>query len=523
VPKLNYNKNKIKPENIMSNELMPFDLPEVNESIIKVIGVGGGGGNAVNNMFKEGIKDVDFVICNTDAQALRNSPITTRIQLGATLTKGLGAGNKPDQGKEAAIETIEELSKIMDDGTQMVFITAGMGGGTGTGAAPIIAEAAKELGLLTVAIVTIPFRHEGQRRIKQAIEGVDNLSKHVDSLLVINNEKLREVYGDLTLSNAFGKADDILTIAVKGIAEIITVHGYINVDFADVKTVMSDSGIAIMGTGYAEGEDRAINAVKDALNSPLLNNNEIKGAKNLLLNIISGTEEITMDEIGAINDYVQEASGNTADLIWGNTTNPDLENRISVTVVATGFDTDVIHELYSKKQNVKTIHNLDNDKIKIEKIRDEEEVKQNEENELINEQEKKDEQEKKLKEEQEQEQEHKLELKKQEEKAEQERRFKAVQIEKQDKNEFFVIDIDDEHPFEKDTEKNGKVLFEEEVEVDFIEVEKMNESRKRIAMEYNDSKKLESLENVPAYKRKKMKLDLEKIEKSNVSKYKLED
>jgi len=504
----------------MSNELMPFDLPEVNESIIKVIGVGGGGGNAVNNMFKEGIKDVDFVICNTDAQALKNSPITTRVQLGATLTKGLGAGNKPEQGKEAAIETIEELSKIMDDGTQMVFITAGMGGGTGTGAAPIIAEAAKELGLLTVAIVTIPFRHEGQRRIKQAIEGVENLSKHVDSLLVINNEKLREVYGDLTLSNAFGKADDILTIAVKGIAEIITVHGYINVDFADVKTVMSDSGIAIMGTGYAEGENRAINAVKDALNSPLLNNNEIKGAKNLLLNIISGTEEITMDEIGAINDYVQDASGNTADLIWGNTTNEDLENRISVTVVATGFDTDVIHDLYSKKQKVKTIHNLDNDKIKVEKIRDEKEDKQKIEEEKINKQKQKEEQdkEKKYKEEQEK----KLEIKKQEERKEQEKKDKAEELEKQDKNEFFVIDIDQDSTSDKD-KNNGKVLFEDDGEVDFIEVEKLNESRKRIAMEYNDSKKLESLENVPAYKRKKMKLDLENTEKNNVSKYKLEE
>ncbi len=492
----------------MSNELMPFDLPEVNESIIKVIGVGGGGGNAVNNMFKEGIKDVDFIICNTDAQALRNSPITTRIQLGATLTKGLGAGNKPEQGKDAAVETIEELKKIMDDGTQMVFITAGMGGGTGTGAAPVIAEAAKELGLLTVAIVTIPFRHEGNRRIKQAIEGVENLSKHVDSLLVINNEKLREVYGDLTLSNAFGKADDILTIAVKGIAEIITVHGYINVDFADVKTVMSNSGIAIMGTGYAEGEDRAINAVKDALNSPLLNNNEIKGAKNLLLNIISGTDEITMDEIGAINDFVQDASGNSADLIWGNTTNPDLENKISVTVVATGFDTDVIHDLYSTKQKVKTIHNLNNDKIKVEKIRDEEEDKRMAEQELIK---KKEEEliEKKQKEEQ---------------KAKAKAKAEEITRAKQDKNEFHVIDLTngDTIKEEENSHKNGKVLFEENKEMDYIEIERLREKRKRIAMEYNDSKKLESLENIPAYKRKKMKLDLEKVEKNKVSNYNFE-
>lgn len=496
----------------MSEDLMPFDLPVVDQSIIKVIGVGGGGGNAVNNMHKEGIKDVDFVICNTDAQALNNSPITTKVQLGATLTKGLGAGNIPDHGREAAIETIDKIKEIIDDGTQMVFITAGMGGGTGTGAAPIIAEAAKELGLLTVAIVTIPFRHEGQRRIKQAIEGVDKLSKNVDSLLVINNEKLREVYGDLTVSNAFRKADDILTIAVKGIAEIITVHGYINVDFADVRTVMSDSGIAIMGTGYAQGENRAINAVKDALNSPLLNNNDIRGAKNLLLNIISGKEEITMDEIGAINDFVQEASGNGADLIWGNTNNPDLEDKISVTVVATGFDTDVINGLYTQKQKIKTIHNLNDDNIKVEKIVEADKDKKEEKNPPVKKEEKK------------------IEQKKVPEKikAEEKIKEKTQNSAPVNKDEFHVIDLDEKENSEEEKKQKAKqkqveTVFELNTETDFIEVEKLRERRKRTAMEYNDSQKIEYLENTPAYKRRKVKFEKESTDKSKISKYKLED
>ncbi|MFO8022075.1 MAG: cell division protein FtsZ [Perlabentimonas sp.] len=339
----------------MTEELIPFDLPVDNKSIIKVIGVGGGGSNAVNHMFELGIKDVDFVVCNTDAQALQNSPVQIKIQLGSSLTEGRGAGNKPEIGKQAAIENIQDTIDVLSDGTKMVFVTAGMGGGTGTGAAPIIAKAAKELGLLTVAIVTIPFRNEGKRRIAQAIEGIEELEKHVDSLLVINNEKIREMYGDLKISEAFSKADDVLAIAAKGIAEIITVHGYINVDFADVETVMNNSGVAIMGSAMAEGEDRALKAVEEALSSPLLNNNDISGARNILLNVTSGQHEITMDEIGQITDFIQAAAGEDADLIWGNGTDSRLEEKLNVTVIATGFGTNSIPELYSRKKKVDVI------------------------------------------------------------------------------------------------------------------------------------------------------------------------
>ena len=339
----------------MSEELIPFDLPTFKKSIIKVIGVGGGGSNAVNHMFKLGIKDVDFVVCNTDGQALENSPVQNKIQLGSSLTEGRGAGNKPEIGKEAAIENIQDVIDVLSDGTKMVFVTAGMGGGTGTGAAPIIAKAAKELGLLTVAIVTIPFRNEGKRRIAQAMEGIEELEKHVDSLLVINNEKIREIYGDLRISEAFSRADDVLAIAAKGIAEIITVHGYINVDFADVETVMTNSGVAIMGSAMASGENRAIQAVEEALSSPLLNNNDISGARNILLNITSGMHEITMDEVGQITDYIQAAAGEDADLIWGNGTDDRLEEKLNVTIIATGFGTNSIPELYARKKKVDVI------------------------------------------------------------------------------------------------------------------------------------------------------------------------
>jgi cell division protein FtsZ len=339
----------------MSEELIPFDLPTYKKSIIKVIGVGGGGSNAVNHMFGLGIKDVDFVVCNTDGQALENSPVENKIQLGSSLTEGRGAGNKPDIGKQAAIENIQDVIDVLSDGTKMAFVTAGMGGGTGTGAAPIIAKAAKELGLLTVAIVTIPFRNEGKRRIAQAMEGIEELEKHVDSLLVINNEKIREIYGDLKISEAFSRADDVLAIAAKGIAEIITVHGYINVDFADVETVMTNSGVAIMGSAMAAGEDRAIKAVEEALSSPLLNNNDISGARNILLNITSGIHEITMDEVGQITDYIQSAAGEDADLIWGNGTDERLDDKLNVTIIATGFGTNSIPELYARKKKVDVI------------------------------------------------------------------------------------------------------------------------------------------------------------------------
>lgn len=315
------------------------------DSEIKVIGVGGGGGNAVNFMHRQGIRDVDFIICNTDAQAMESSPVETRVQLGASLTEGRGAGNKPEVGKEAAIENIEDVKKVLSKNTKMVFVTAGMGGGTGTGAAPVIAKACQEEGYLTVGIVTIPFRNEGRRRIKQAADGIAELEGYVDSLLVINNERIREMYGDFGISEAFSRADNVLATAAKGIAEIITVPGYINVDFADVETVMRKSGLAIMGTGIATGENRAEEAIESALNSPLLNNNDIRGARNILLNITSGNLEVTMDEVGLITDIVQNKAGFDADLIWGNGKEDTLGDSLSVTIIATGFSTTSIPEL----------------------------------------------------------------------------------------------------------------------------------------------------------------------------------
>jgi cell division protein FtsZ len=340
------------------SDKVKFQFERKQGSIIKVVGVGGGGGNAVNHMYKQGIRDVDFIICNTDAQALTNSPIPLKVQLGPSLTGGRGAGNKPELGKQAAIENLDEVKNVLQPQTKMVFITAGMGGGTGTGAAPVIARLCREQGYLTVAIVTIPFRSEGKRRISQAIEGIKEIEQYVDSLLVINNERIREMYGDFPISQAFAKADDVLAIAARGIAEIITVHGYINVDFADVETVMRQSGVAIMGTGQAEGENRAVKAVEEALASPLLNNNDINGARNILLNVTSGNDEVTMDEIGEITDYIQKKAGFEADLIWGNGDDDTLGERISVTVIATGFSTSTIPELLSIQKPLKETHLL---------------------------------------------------------------------------------------------------------------------------------------------------------------------
>lgn len=346
----------------MDDILTSFDMPLNDKALIKVIGVGGGGGNAVNHMSRKGIKDVDFVVCNTDAQALANSPVTKKVQLGSSLTEGRGAGNKPEMGKHAAQENIEDVKRAIGEETKMVFITAGMGGGTGTGAGPIIAAACKEMNLLTVGIVTIPFRNEGKRRIQQAIDGIKELEGHVDSLLVINNEKIREMYGDFKISEAFSKADDVLATAAKGIAEIITVHGYINVDFADVQTVMRESGVAVMGSSKASGEGRAITAIQEALDSPLLNNNNINGARNILLNVTSGSEEITMDEIGEITDYIQDRAGYDADLIWGNGVDDSLGDEICVTIVATGFSTSSIPEFLANQKVEKTYHTLNDTK-----------------------------------------------------------------------------------------------------------------------------------------------------------------
>ncbi len=317
--------------------MMQFDLPQEENSIIKVIGVGGGGSNAVNHMFRLGIKGVDFIVCNTDKQALEKSPVTNKIQLGAKSTKGLGAGSIPGVGRDAALESIDEIKSFLGDDTQMVFITAGLGGGTGTGAAPVIASIARELGILTVGIVTIPFAFEGKKRRAQAEAGLEEMKKYVDTLLVIGNDKLREIYGNLKMSEAFEHADDVLTGAAKSIAEIISLHMHINVDFNDVKTVMKESGVAIMGSAVASGERRAIKAVEQALNSPLLNDNDISGARHVLLNIMSGTDDIDMDEFGEITDFIQEAAGGTAELITGYGTDPSLGDNVSVTIIATGF------------------------------------------------------------------------------------------------------------------------------------------------------------------------------------------
>lgn len=331
---------------------MQFEMLKDKSSIIKVIGVGGGGGNAVNHMYLSGITGVDFIICNTDAQALESSPIPNKVQLGASLTEGMGAGSIPEVGKNSAIENIDDIKSMLGSTTKMLFITAGMGGGTGTGASPIIAKAAKELDILTVAIITTPFSFEGKRRKLQAEEGMEELKKYVDSYLVISNDRLREIFGNLTLGSAFGQADDILTTAAKGIAEIITVPGYINVDFKDVRTVMKDSGVAIMGSHAADGEDRALQAVEGALASPLLKDSEIEGARYILLNISSGVREVTMDEVSIITDYIQEKAGLSADLIWGNCTDESLDDKLSVTIIATGFQTseERVHEEKNKKK-----------------------------------------------------------------------------------------------------------------------------------------------------------------------------
>ncbi len=330
----------------------------MSNSLIKVIGVGGGGCNAVNHMYIQGIRQVDFVVANTDYQALANSPVAHKIQLGKKLTEGRGAGNQPEQGKLSAIEEKQELVQFLSNGTKMVFITAGMGGGTGTGAAPVIAEIARELGVLCVGIVSLPFRFEGQKRFNQALAGIEQIKEYVDSLLIIKNEKLREIYGDLTLTDAFIKADNVLTMAAKGIAEMITVHGYINVDFADVETVMRNSGMALMGSARARGEHRAMTAVQEALKSPLLNNNNIYGARNILMNITSGADEVTMSEIGLINDYVQDCAGQHATIIWGNGSDESLGDDIQVTVIATGFSQEVLPELARRNVAKPQVFNL---------------------------------------------------------------------------------------------------------------------------------------------------------------------
>jgi cell division protein FtsZ len=468
----------------MTGELMNFDIPENRSSIIKVIGVGGGGSNAVNNMFIQGIKDVDFVVCNTDGQALENSPVPVKIQLGSSLTEGRGAGNKPATGREAAIENLDDIVEVLAQNTKMVFITAGMGGGTGTGAAPVIARAAKELGILTVAIVTIPFRNEGQRRINQALEGIAEIEKYVDSLLVINNEKIREIYGDLKLSEAFSRADDVLTTAAKGIAEIITVHGYINVDFADVETVMTDSGVAIMGSARGEGINRAIDAVKEALSSPLLNDNDIKGAKNILLNITSGENEITMDEIGQVTDFVQNCAGEDADIIWGNGIDKSLGQAISVTIIATGFGTNSIPDLYVRKRQLDKVplkentHKQTNVENTIFEVKD----------------------------------------------------ISAGEYDQEEKSQQRIIEFDISNSYsnsEKNVEHN---MLEKKIDVKKAKqrVENIQKTHQRLKDLNNEKKSeqlsIDDLENEPAYVRKKVELDkIKHSDEKTISRYSLED
>lgn len=326
---------------------LDFGEPDRQNSIIKVIGVGGGGGNAVNNMYKQGIHDVSFVVCNTDAQALKDSPIPERLQLGS---EGLGAGNRPEKARLAAEESIDDIKAMLSDGTKMDFITAGMGGGTGTGAAPVIAQVSKELGILTVGIVTIPFKFEGNKKIDQALDGVDEMAKHVDALLVINNERLRKVYPDLSLLNGFAKADDTLSVAAKSIAEIITVRGLINLDFNDVRTVLKDGGVAIMSTGFGEGEGRVRKAIDDALNSPLLNDNDVYNSQKILLSIAfssdNGTDGLAMEEMNEINDFMSRF-GSNFELKWGIAIDNTLEKKVKITILATGFGLDDLEDVAS--------------------------------------------------------------------------------------------------------------------------------------------------------------------------------
>ncbi|MEO8533854.1 MAG: cell division protein FtsZ [Flavobacterium sp.] len=337
-----------------------FDLPKNQSNVIKVIGVGGGGSNAINHMFKQGIKGVDFIVCNTDSQALQNSAVPNKIQLGMNLTEGLGAGANPDVGQQSAIESIADIEKMLDRGTKMVFITAGMGGGTGTGAAPVIAQLAKEREILTVGIVTIPFQFEGKVRQEQALLGIEKLRKQVDSLIVINNNKLREVYGNLGFKAGFSKADEVLATASRGIAEVITHHYTQNIDLRDAKTVLSNSGTAIMGSSVAAGENRAKDAIVSALDSPLLNDNKITGAKNVLLLIVSGSDEITLDEIGEINDHIQAEAGFNANIIMGVGEDETLGEAIAVTIIATGFDVEQQNEIVNTEPK-KIIHTLEDE------------------------------------------------------------------------------------------------------------------------------------------------------------------
>jgi cell division protein FtsZ len=351
----------------MEEKILDFQFPRKTQTIIKVIGVGGGGGNAVNHMYNEGIHDVSFALCNTDNQALCESPVETRVQLGRRTTEGLGSGNRPEIAKAAAEESRQDLEKLLGDGTKMIFITAGMGGGTGTGAAPVVARIAKNMGILTVGIVTIPFVFEGRKKIIQALKGVEDIARNVDALLVINNERLIDIYADLTIPNAFAKADDTLTIAAKGIAEIITVHGHINLDFADVKTILKDGGVAIMSSGCGDGENRVEDAIVNALHSPLLNNNDVFDAKKILFNIYSSDEApLIVEEMEAVANFMKRF-GPEIEVIWGTATDKELGGRVKITLLAAGFG-------MSSIPGIEIVPDIDEEEEE-ERIRQEEEEK----------------------------------------------------------------------------------------------------------------------------------------------------
>ncbi len=356
----------------MTDELLDYQFPQSTQTIIKVIGVGGGGGNAVNHMYREGIHDVSFALCNTDNQALKGSPIAMCVQLGRTITEGLGAGNKPDVARAAADESREDIKRLLSDGTRMAFITAGMGGGTGTGAAPVVAGIAKEMGILTVGIVTIPFKFEGRRKIIEALRGVERMARNVDALLVINNERLRDVYSDFTIPSAFAKADDTLAVAAKGISEIITMEGHINLDFADVRTTLKDGGIAIMSSGYGEGDNRIEDALQDALHSPLLNNNDVANAKKILYNIsASSLDPIKVEEMEAISDFMEQFDANL-EVIWGISTDDSLGGKVKITLLATGFGMDSIPGMKDAEDLMRLLQD-EEDEAAAEKRREEEE------------------------------------------------------------------------------------------------------------------------------------------------------
>lgn len=505
---------------------MKFELPKDQSSIIKVIGVGGGGSNAVNHMFNQGISGVDFVVCNTDQQALDLSPVPNKLQLGATLTEGLGAGSNPEVGMNAAIESVDDLKEILEKNTQMVFITAGMGGGTGTGAGPIIAKTARDMGILTVGIVTVPFAFEGRRRRQQADQGIDELKQHVDTMLVINNDRLREMYGNLKISEAFAKADDVLTVAAKGIAEIVTVPGYINVDFKDVSTVMKDGGTAIMGSARASGEERATKAISHALSSPLLNDNDITGANYILLNISSSEEEMSMDEVDEITDYIQGEAGYTAELIFGLSHDDSLEDNINVTLIATGFGSKSEKTITGNREPKKIVRSLDDDvptTITSEEKKEKEEEKENKE---------KDEEEPYLKNENDDSDEEQVSF---EFKLDTDKKnpSSSDQKEKADEDGFIRYSLDEDED-ESSSETGSDLTDENKVQDDsdkrVSEDEQLKKSHERmlklkaISLKMKTPNGINDLENEPAYKRRNVKLDdVPHSSESNVSRYSLSD